>query len=45
VNIENESIPVSEGYFDIVIVNQIVEHMKEIFWIFGEISRVLKKGG
>jgi SAM-dependent methyltransferase len=25
--------------------NQILEHTKEVFWIFHEISRVLKKGG
>ncbi len=45
INIENESVPTSDGYFDIVMANQVIEHTKEIFWIFGEISRVLKKGG
>ncbi|MEA2101747.1 MAG: class I SAM-dependent methyltransferase, partial [Thermodesulfobacteriota bacterium] len=30
---------------DLVIANQILEHTKEIFWIFNEISRVLRIGG
>lgn len=30
---------------DFIIMNQILEHTKEIFWIFGEVSRVLKRGG
>ncbi len=25
--------------------NQVIEHTKELFWIFSEIARVLKKGG
>lgn len=44
-NIESERIPAEDGYFHIVIANQIIEHLKEIFWVFGEISRVLMKGG
>ncbi len=45
INIENTVIPVKDGYFDLVIANQIIEHTKEIFWVFSEVSRVLKKGG
>jgi len=44
INIECQPLPFENGYFDIVIANQIIEHTKEIFWIFSEISRVLKKG-
>jgi SAM-dependent methyltransferase len=44
-NMEYDAIPVDEGYFHIVVANQVIEHIKEIFWVFGEISRVLKKGG
>jgi SAM-dependent methyltransferase len=44
-DIERQSIPVERDFFDIVIANQIIEHTKEIFWIFSEISRTLKKGG
>jgi methionine biosynthesis protein MetW len=45
IDIERNSIPAEDGYFDIVIANQVIEHTKEIFWIFSEISRVLKSGG
>ncbi len=44
-NIERESLPYCDQYFDIIIVNQVIEHTKEIFFIFSEISRVLKFGG
>lgn len=45
VNIESDTIPAPDASFDIMIANQIMEHTKEIFWIFSEISRVLKSGG
>lgn len=44
-NIEGEPIPTKDEFFDIVIANHIIEHTKEIFWIFSEISRTLKKKG
>lgn len=44
INIECQALPFEDSYFDIIIANQIIEHTKEIFWIFSEISRVLKKG-
>jgi methionine biosynthesis protein MetW len=44
-DIEKNSIPVEKEYFDIIIANQVIEHTKEVFWIFSEISRVIKKGG
>lgn len=44
-NIEDEPIPTKDEFFDIVIANHIIEHTKEIFWIFSEISRTLKKKG
>lgn len=44
-NLENESLPFSDGIMDFVIANQVLEHMKEIFWINHEIFRVLKPGG
>jgi 2-polyprenyl-3-methyl-5-hydroxy-6-metoxy-1,4-benzoquinol methylase len=44
-NIELEKLPFEDDYFDIIIANQVIEHTKEIFWIFSEISRVLHKGG
>jgi len=45
VNIEKDKLPFKDAYFDIIIANQIIEHTKEIFWIFSEISRVLRKDG
>lgn len=44
-DIERDQLPFKDAFFDVVIANQIIEHTKEIFWIFSEISRVLKKDG
>ena len=44
-NCEKEKIPVKDDFFDIIIINQVLEHTKEIFFICSEISRVLKKQG
>jgi methionine biosynthesis protein MetW len=44
-NCEKEKIPVNDNFFDIIIINQVLEHTKEIFFICSEISRVLKKQG
>ena len=45
VNIENQKFPFENSSFDIVISNQTLEHTKEVYWIFSEISRVLKPQG
>jgi len=45
VDIESEKIPFDNGFFDIVIGNQILEHTKNIFFIFHEAHRVLKNDG
>jgi SAM-dependent methyltransferase len=45
VNLERDRIPLPDGSVDVVIANQVLEHTKEIFWIFHEISRVLPVGG
>jgi len=44
-NIERDRMPFNDEFLDVVIANQVLEHTKEIFWIFHEISRVLKVGG
>ena len=44
-NIESDPIPFDDASVDVVIANQILEHTKELFWIFHEVSRVLTKGG
>lgn len=41
-NIEDEPLPFNDSFFDIIIANQILEHCKQIFWFFHEVSRVLK---
>jgi Methylase involved in ubiquinone/menaquinone biosynthesis len=45
VNIEHDIFPFSDQSVDTVIANQILEHTKELFWIFHEISRILPVGG
>ena len=44
-NIETDSFGYEDDQFDIVIMNQCLEHTKEIFHIFAEISRVLREDG
>ena len=44
-DIEKDPLPFSDASVDVVIMNQILEHVKEVFWIFHEVSRVLKVGG
>jgi ubiquinone/menaquinone biosynthesis C-methylase UbiE len=44
-NLESAPLPFNEGSFDIALSNQTLEHVKEIFWILHEVSRVLKVGG
>lgn len=45
INIEREYFPFEDNTIDIVIANQVIEHTKDIFFIFSEISRVLKTNG
>jgi len=42
---ERESLPFAGDSFDVVMSNQTLEHVKEIFWIMHEISRTLKVNG
>jgi SAM-dependent methyltransferase len=44
-NIERDIFPFEDGSIDVVIANQILEHTKELFWIFHEITRILPVGG
>lgn len=44
-NLEKDSLPFKSGEIDVIIANQILEHTKELFWIFHEVSRTLKPGG
>lgn len=45
VDIERDRYPVQDGFFDVVLANQVLEHTKEIFWIFAEVIRILRPGG
>ena len=45
IDIERETIPFSADAFDVVISNQTFEHLKEVFWVLHETSRVLRVGG
>ncbi|MEN9354265.1 MAG: hypothetical protein RL318_1590 [Fibrobacterota bacterium] len=44
-DIERDALPFEDGHFDVVMANQVLEHAKDLFWILGEVSRVLKPGG
>jgi len=44
-DIERDRFPGKNGSFDIIIANQVLEHVKEIFWIFAEVARLLRPGG
>ena len=45
INIEHDVFPFPNQSIDVIIANQILEHVKEIFWIFHEASRILRVGG
>ena len=44
-NIENQKLPFESESVDIIIANQILEHCKNIFFIFHNMTRVLKREG
>jgi len=44
-DIERAVLPLANGSVDLVIANQVLEHLKEIFWVWHEVSRVLSVGG
>lgn len=44
-NIETQPLPFPNEGIDLTIANQVLEHTKEIFWIFHEVTRSLRVGG
>ena len=44
-DVERDSLPFDSESVDVVIANQVLEHIKEIFWVFHECSRVLRNNG
>ena len=45
INIEQDTFPFEDGTFDLIIINQVLEHTKELYFILSEIQRVLKPDG
>jgi SAM-dependent methyltransferase len=45
IDIEHDKLPFECESIDIIIANQIIEHVKEIYWLLHEITRILKVGG
>jgi SAM-dependent methyltransferase len=45
INIERDQFPFAAASLDVVMANQILEHTKELFWIFDQMSTVLKING
>lgn len=44
-DIEREPLPLADGEADLIMANQVLEHTKEVFWIFHQVTRSLKVGG
>jgi SAM-dependent methyltransferase len=44
-DIERDRIAMADASCNIVVMNQVLEHTKEIFWIISEVGRILKPGG
>lgn len=44
-DLERDALPFADESIDVVMANQVIEHVKEIFWIFHQVSRVLRVGG
>lgn len=45
IDIEKDEIPIEDGTLDLVIANQTMEHVKEIYWINHQIFKKLSVGG
>jgi hypothetical protein len=44
-DLERDPLPFADRSIEVVIANQILEHTKEVFWIWHQIARVLTVGG
>jgi SAM-dependent methyltransferase len=45
VDLETQRLPFDDGSVDLVMCNQVLEHMKNVFWALSEMDRVLAVGG
>ena len=43
-DIERDALPLSDGSLDLIVANQVLEHTKEVFWVFHEMTRCLRPG-
>lgn len=44
-DIERDSLPMQDEGVDVVIMNQVLEHVKDVYWVLHEVTRVLAVGG
>jgi len=44
-DLERAAIPFPDDSIDLIVANQVLEHVKEVFWILHEVARVLRVGG
>lgn len=44
-DLERDRLPFDDSSVDLIVTNQTLEHVKEIFWILHEATRVLAPGG
>jgi SAM-dependent methyltransferase len=44
-DIERDQFPCEPGTVDLIVANQVFEHIKEVFWVLHECARVLRVGG
>ena len=44
-DLEKDPLPFADESIDVVLCNQVLEHVKEIFWILHQVNRVLRVGG
>ncbi len=45
VDLETDRLPYDDGSVDLVVCNQVLEHIKNVFWVLAEMDRVLTLGG
>ena len=45
INLEKDKLPFADNTFDVVMCNQVIEHVKELFWLVSELTRVCKVDG